>query len=66
MVWSMAYVDCGNVYSYRRNVSLEASPETLPGLICLSTPSGVLGGRPQIIHYVVKGGGGGALANPFK
>ena len=56
MVWSMAYVDCGNIYSDRRNVSLEVSPETLPGLICLSTLSGVLGGRPQIIHYVVKGG----------
>ena len=62
MVWSMAYVDGGNVYSDRRNVSLEASPETLSGLICLSTP-GMLGGRPQIIHYVVKGG---TIANPFK
>ena len=63
MVWSLAYFDCGNVYSDRRNVSLEASPETLPGLICLSTPSRVLGGRPQIIHHVVKGE---TLANPFK
>ena len=30
MVWSMAYTD-GNVSADRRNVSLEASPETLPG-----------------------------------
>ena len=57
----MVYAD-GNVSADRRNVSLEASPETLPGPICLSTPSGVLGGCLQIIHC----GEGGTLANPFK